>query len=279
MDIREAREEDFEFIMELMDVVLKPYYGGDHRAHAERIFSTHISGGKDRIGHFSFEQKMFILTLNSTPAGMIHLVGKRQGTYKISPIIVAPQYQGEYGLGTMLLEFAENYARDNNARQMYCTVAEQNNSALQFFIRKRYLVAGRSDSHYKPNITEVMLYKIFITPDFEEKFDRPNISVLPCEEFHEPQVRQLLLNILPKHFKGIDSNWVDALFGGYKRRNSRDVNMKYKLIYVAINRKKRVLGVAGATPKKGKPIKIMPLVTTTLPAFVALITSKSGDII
>lgn len=272
VDIREAKKGDFDFVTELMHEALNPYYGGDHKAHASRIFSTHISGGKDQIGHFSFEQKMFILTLDGAPAGMIHLVGKRQGTYKISPIIVAPQYRGKRGLGAMLLEFAENYAKNNGARQMYCTVAKQNNSALQFFIRKGYTVAGRSDSHYKPGITEVMLYKLFVSSDFDEKFDRPNISVHPLEEHHEPQVRQLLLDTLPKHFRGIDSSWIDALFEGYRRRHSDDVNVKYKLIYVALDRDNTVLGVAGATPKKGKPIKVMPFIARNLPAFVALLT-------
>ena len=110
INIREAKKEDFDFVTELMHEALKPYYGGDHKAHARRIFSTHISGGKDQIGHFSYEQKMFIITLDEVPAGMIHIVGKRQGTYKISPIIVVPEYQGKYGLGKKLLDFVENYA-------------------------------------------------------------------------------------------------------------------------------------------------------------------------
>ena len=271
VDIREAKEEDFNFVTELMHEALNPYYGGNHRAHAKRIFSTHISGGKDQIGHFSLEQKMFILTVDGTPAGMIHLVGKRQGTYKISPIIVVPQYRGKQGLGTMLLEFAEIYAKNNGARQMYCTVTEQNNSSLQFFIRNEYIVAGQSDSHYKPGITEVMLYKLFVSSDFDEKFDRPNISVHLLDKSHEPQVRQLLIDTLPMHFKGIDSSWIDALFQGYRRRDSDDINLKYKLIYVAVDRDNTVFGVAGATPKKGKPIKIMPFIATNLPAFVALL--------
>jgi ASC-1-like (ASCH) protein/GNAT superfamily N-acetyltransferase len=270
--IREAQEEDSQFVMKLMDVALSPYYGGDHLAHAKRIFATHMSGGKDQIGHFSFEQKMFIITVDGTQAGMIHLVGKRQGTYKISPIIVAPQFQGKQGLGSILVEFAEKYAREKEARQMYCTVAEQNNGALQFFIRKGYIVAGRSDSHYKPGITEVMLYKLFLTRDYEEKFDAPNISVLPCEKIHEPQVRELLLKTLPRHFGGIDSTWVDALFSGYRRLDSHDINLKYKLIYVAVERENTVLGIVGATPKKGEPIKVMPFIASTLPAFVALLT-------
>jgi ASC-1-like (ASCH) protein/GNAT superfamily N-acetyltransferase len=255
-----------------MHEALEPYYGGDHKAHARRIFSTHISGGKDQIGHFSYEQKMFIITLDDVPAGMIHIVGKRQGTYKISPIIVVPEYQGKYGLGKILLEFVENYAKNKGARQIYCTVARENNIALQFFIRNGYIIAGQSDSHYKLGITEVMLYKLFLSSNFDEKFDRPAISVHPMADVYEPQVRRLLLNTLPKDFGGIDSKWVDALFNGYKRRNSGDINVKFKLIYVAVDRDNIVLGVAGATPKKGKPIKVMPFVATNLPSFMALLT-------
>ena len=272
INIREAKKEDFYFVTELMHEALEPYYGGDHKAHARRIFSTHISGGKDQIGHFSYEQKMFIITLDDVPAGMIHIVGKRQGTYKISPIIVVPEYQGKYGLGKILLEFVENYAKNKGARQIYCTVARENNRALQFFIRNGYIIAGQSDSHYKLGITEVMLYKLFLSSNFDEKFDRPNISVHPMADVYEPQVRRLLLNTLPKDFGGIDSKWVDALFNGYKRRNSGDINVKFKLIYVAVDRDNIVLGVAGATPKKGKPIKVMPFVATNLPSFMALLT-------
>lgn len=272
INIREAKKEDFYFVTELMHEALEPYYGGDHKAHARRIFSTHISGGKDQIGHFSYEQKMFIITLDDVPAGMIHIVGKRQGTYKISPIIVVPEYQGKYGLGKILLEFVENYAKNKGARQIYCTVARENNIALQFFIRNGYIIAGQSDSHYKLGITEVMLYKLFLSSNFDEKFDRPAISVHPMADVYEPQVRRLLLNTLPKDFGGIDSKWVDALFNGYKRRNSGDINVKFKLIYVAVDRDNIVLGVAGATPKKGKPIKVMPFVATNLPSFMALLT-------
>lgn len=272
INIREAKKEDFYFVTGLMHEALEPYYGGDHKAHARRIFSTHISGGKDQIGHFSYEQKMFIITLDDVPAGMIHIVGKRQGTYKISPIIVVPEYQGKYGLGKILLEFVENYAKNKGARQIYCTVARENNIALQFFIRNGYIIAGQSDSHYKLGITEVMLYKLFLSSNFDEKFDRPAISVHPMADVYEPQVRRLLLNTLPKDFGGIDSKWVDALFNGYKRRNSGDINVKFKLIYVAVDRDNIVLGVAGATPKKGKPIKVMPFVATNLPSFMALLT-------
>lgn len=272
-DIRPARAEDFDFVTGLMIEALEPFYGGDHAAHAKRIFDTHVSGGVDAVGHFSSEQRMFIVEVAGEPAGLLHLVGKRQGTLKISPLIVSPEHRNRAGLGLALLSFAESFARQEfGARQLYCTVAAQNYSAQQFFTSNGFIAAGRSPSHYKQGIDEVMLYKPLLAADEVERFDRPNISVVPFDSPYEVQVRELLLDVLPGVFGGVDADWMTALFEGYGRRDTLDVNAKYKLLYIALDRRDNVLGVAGATPKKGEPIKLMPFVTRSLPAFVALLT-------
>ena len=272
--IREARDGDQNWIANLMHNALEPYYGGDHAAHARRIFEAHISGGYDKVGFFSFEQKMFIAEINGIPAGMLHIVGKRQSTYKISPLIIAPDFQGQFGLGSKLLDYAENYAISKDARQLYCTVAEKNMAAMQFFIRKGFIKAGSSDSHYKEGVTETMLYKPLYEITTLASLEEKNISVLPfdenCEDIKK-QVQEMLLKKLPASFEGIDSTWINALFAGHARRHTADVNAKYKLIYVALNNAGKVIGIAAATPKKGNPIKIMPLIAENLIAFEALL--------
>jgi len=272
--IREARNDDFEFVENLMQNALEAYYGGDHRAHARRIFEAHIGGGIDRIGFFSFEQRMFIVEVDGKRAGMIHVVGKRQSTYKISPLIVASEFQGKHGLGSYLLAHAENYVRTRQARQLYCTVAEQNINALQFFLRKGFIRAGSSDSHYKSGVTETMLYKPFYGVGKILSLDQLHVSVLSLDERNEEmkeQVGRILLEKLQSSFEGITDDWVRALFEGYSRRATLDINAKYKLIYVATDSTGRVIGVAGATPKKGNPIKVMPLIATNQVAFEALL--------
>lgn len=272
--IKNARKEDFEWIESLMQNALEPYYGGDHRAHAKRIFSAHIKGGIDQIGFFSFEQRMFVAEINDQLAGMIHLVGKRQSTYKISPLIVPPEFQGHLGIGSKLLNFAENHARRNQARQLYCTVAKQNIAALQFFLRKGFIQAGSSESHYKNGITETMLYKPLYGISKITSLDQLHVSVLPFDERSadiKEQIGRLLLEKLQSSFEGITDDWVHALFDGYSRRNSKDINTKYKLVYVATDSTGRVIGIAGATPKKGSPIKIMPFIATNIVAFEALL--------
>lgn len=271
ISIREAVEDDRDFVIALMEDSLSPFYGGDHRAHAERILATHLAGGRDHIGHFSFEQRMFIAESDGVRAGMIHIVGKRQETYKVSPLIVTPAFRRGTGVGTSLLEWAQHYADSHGARQLYCTVADSNTDAREFFLRHGFVPAGSSDSHYQVGTRETMMYKP-LQGDDPAEFDRIHISVVPCRDKDLDQVRALLLKELPRHFLGVDDQWVDSLFAGYRRRQLGDVNVKYKLLYVALDRGDTVLGVAGATPKKGEPIKLMPLVATDLAAFVALLS-------
>ena len=223
------------------------------------------------MGFFSTEQKMFIADDGGTPVGLIHLVGKRQGTYKISPLIVVPGLRKK-GIGKALLEHADSYAREKEARQLYCTIAATNESALPFFLSHGFVVCGSSDSQYKSGIDELMLYKLLHPENYDVAFDREHISVLPYDGDHHESVTELLLERLPNSFTGIDQSWVNSLFEGYERRSEADVNSKFKLLFVALDSNGRLLGVVGATPKKGEPIKLMPLVATTTPAFVALIT-------
>lgn len=271
--VRPARASDFGFVSDLMVRALTPFYDGDHRAHARRIFDTHIAGGVDRVGQFSAGQYMFIAESDGRPVGVIHVVNKKQGTVKISPLIVDTAYRGKMGVGSMLLKHAEDFARSLGARQIYCTVAEPNKKALGFFLRKGFRITGTAKDHYKIGIDEHMLYKQLID---EAGFDSPNISVVPFDESqHADGARALILSQMSGDFDGVDSNWVDALFAGYRRMESGDVNTKFKIIFVA-ECDGQVVGVAGATPKKGQPIKLMPLVAKSEAAFEALVIDLQG---
>ena len=104
--------------------------------------------------------------------------------------------------------------------------------------------------------------------------DQLHVSVLSLDEGNEEmkeQVGRILLENLRDSFEGITDDWVRGLFDGYSRRSTLDINTKYKLIYVATDSTGRVIGVAGATPKKGSPIKVMPFIATNPVAFEALL--------
>lgn len=262
-----------------MQNALEPYYGGDHRAHAKRIFDAHLNGGIDMVGFFSFEQRMFIAEYGGVRAGLIHLVSKRQRTYKISPLILAPEFRGKFGIGSILLRHAEQYARDHGARQLYCTVAEQNVGAMQFFLRKGFIRAGSSASHYKAGIIETMLYRILYESQDIVTHEEVRVSVVPLQQKHETQATKLLLDALPASFSGVDERWVKALYGGYERRYCADINAKFKLIYIAVDGAGDVIGIAGMTPKKGEPIKMMPFIAKNRAAFEAFLVDLPHQLV
>lgn len=273
--VREAIFSDREWVIKIMNDCLSPYYDGDHTAHAERIFSAHLQGGTDNIGFFSFEQKMFIATINDEAVGMIHIVGKKQNTYKISPLIISPYMRGK-GIGKYLLNYVEKYIfQKDNVRQIYCTVADTNDSAKGFFEHNGFIKAGVADSQYKIGVAEDMYYKPI---DFQHIIDELEVGTVSVIELCEAKnyvkelVRDELLRELPMSFEGIDNAWVDSLFRGYDRRDTKEINQKYKLIYVAINQNGDLVGLAAATPKKGAPIKVMPLIAKNKVALVALLT-------
>ena len=270
VDIRKAKTGDVDFVSRLMTETLEPFYNGDHQAHARRIFTAHINSNVDSVGQFSLLQYIFIAEVNHHPGGMIHLVVKKQGTVKISPLIVAPEYRGKFGVGSKLLCYAEDFARKHHARQLYCTVAARNQDTLKFLLRKGFHLASKAQDHYKPGIDECMLYKPLgqgLTPDLSD------ISIVPFDEKkHAAATRQLILSRVGSNFIGVDDTWVDVLFTSYQRRESRDVNAKYKLIFIA-EQDRKVVGVVVATPKKGQPIKIMPLVAKSEVVFEALVTN------
>lgn len=273
--IRNATCDDAEFVISIMNEALSPYYDGDHTSHAKRILAAHLEGGVDKLGFFSFEQKMFIAEVNGQRAGLIHIVGKKQKTYKISPLIVLEKYR-DHGVGRSLLAYIERYIYSKRSiRQIYCTVAETNATAKCFFERNGFIKAGFADSHYKIGVAEAMYYKPLNFSDVLHELEIGTVSVLELFEapdYIKNDIRNILLDILPHIFDGIDDSWIDSLFSGYARRNTVEVNQKYKLIYVAIDNSGKLVGIAAATPKKGAPIKVMPLIALTKVAFVALLT-------
>lgn len=266
--IRSVKQSDLPVIAEMMHSALEPFYGGDHRAHAKRIVEIASHGTKDRKGHFSVAQLMYVAEEDGQIIGILNFVVKHQGTLKISPLIVREDARGK-GVSRLLLQKVDSYAKKYRVRQIYCTVSAKNKLALDYFLAHGFVCAGMASGHYRAGVDEVMLYKI-VEHDgvfLEERI----ISVLPLTEEDKKQVRHLVISRLSPYFEGVDDAWVESLFAGYERKDTRDPNEKYKLIWVAKSPDGTVLGVVGATPKKGEPVKLMPLVAESIQAFSALV--------
>ena len=270
--IRDATKDDERFVLKSMAKALEPFYGGDHEAHAKRLLKTHLRGGRDVHGHFSYEQKIFILEMDGLAVGMINVVGKVQGTFKISPIIVSEKYFRR-GIGNKLLKFAEQYCMSKHARMIYCTTTENNKKSIAFFKSNGFVNATRSVDHYKVGRNELSFYKEFDSKNLWDVRKMGSISILEYEQKYEDGFRNILYRYLEKDLFPEPERLVDAILEGYARRLKKDVNSKYKLIFLAINEAEEVVGVACATPKKGDPIKLMPFVSKNRDVFFVMLAN------
>ncbi len=253
----------------MMHSALEPYYGGDHRAHAKRIVETAANGTEDNNGHFSAAQHMYVSEQDGNIIGILNFVVKYQSTIKISPLIVRKEARGQ-GVSRALLKKMYTFASSHKVRQIYCTVSVRNTLALNFFIAQEFIKAGTALQHYRPDTDEIMLYKVM---EYDATLpEEQTISVLPLAKEDENQVKKLVIKRLAPYFDDIGDRWIQSMFDGYARRDTRDPNEKYKLIWVAKSPDGTVLGVATAIPKKGEPIKLMPLVAENIQAFSALVS-------
>ncbi|MFF4686800.1 GNAT family N-acetyltransferase [Streptomyces sp. NPDC001307] len=263
-----ATEHDREFLRSIFASSLNPFYDGDHEAHADRVLDAHLAAGNDSYGHFSVAQRTFVLWSDGSPQaqrlGVLHLAVKRQGTVKISPLILVPSRRRRDGFGSLLLRTALAFAWEQGARQLYCTVAAENTPAITFFTRHGFRIAGESPNQYKPGMTELILYRGLAPAGGEAPRD---LHMRLFEEDDAAAVRDLILDSMPSTFQGVDDDWVRALFDGHNRRFARDLNQKYKIIHVAVDSSGAIQGTVAAGPKKGDPVKLMPLCAKSPEAF------------
>ncbi|TXS48692.1 GNAT family N-acetyltransferase [Streptomyces sp. uw30] len=283
--IRAAGEDDRDFLRSLFTSTLSPFYDGDHAAHADRVLDAHLASGRDPFGHFSHSQRTFMLCSDDTPdaerLGVLHLVVKRQGTVKISPLILVPEHRSRSRLGTTLLRAAEDFAREAGARQLYCTVAAANTAAIDFFLWHGFVLAGGAPGQYKSDSTEHMLYKDLTLRTEPAGDDHSGVVSDARIRLFRPQdapgLRELVLRAMQPAYRGVNADWVDALIAGHDRRDHGDLNQKFKIIHVAVDETNTVCGVAAAGPKKGLSVKLMPLCADH-PAVLAQLLDQLPDL-
>ncbi|MGJ5754264.1 acetyltransferase (GNAT) family protein [Streptomyces puniciscabiei] len=282
---RAAGEDDRDFLRSLFTSTLSPFYDGDHAAHADRVLDAHLASGRDPLGHFSHSQRTFILCSDDTSdaerLGVLHMAVKRQGTVKISPLILVPEHRSRSGLGTLLLRAAEDFAREAGARQLYCTVAAANTAALNFFLGHGFVLAGSAPGQYKPDSVEHMLYKDLALHTEPSGDDRTGAvsgtRIRPFRPQDAPGLRELVLRAMQPAYRGVNADWVGALIAGHHRRHDGDPHQKSKVIHVAVDETGTLRGVAAAGRKKGLSVKVMPLCADH-PAVLAQLLDQLPDL-
>lgn len=266
VSVRSATPADQAYLLEAFEQALGPYYDGDHLIHANRVLQAHLSGEDDR-GLLSTRQLLLVLWEGNVRRGLINLVFKRQATCKISPLILFPFERSRRGLGTRLIGEAEKIARQEGARNLYCTVASRNPS-LDFFLQSGFYVCGDADEQYKAGEKEILLRKSLAEPEAEEV-----ISVVEVQDrVTWKKVEKLLSAGLPKLVDGVGDSWLESMYQNaqnYERSPEDDGRRSW--VYAAQDRSGRYRAASIVTYKKGGALKVMPINASDINAFRALV--------
>jgi ASC-1-like (ASCH) protein len=266
-----ATAKDDSYLVDAFDQALSPYYEGNHLVHAQRVLSTHLSGGKDNRGLLSARQLLLVLWSGGERCGILNLVFKRQATCKISPLILFPPRPNAKGLGTFLIRAAEDEARKAGARNLYCTVAQGNQRALDFFLQHGFVVCGDAPEQYKTGETETLLRRTLVPSlplDIEDM-----ISVARVRDSAAwREVRKLLSSSLPGQIEGVNDSWLESMHGNALNDEAAPLEEgRSAWVYAAQDRSGRYRAGVIVTYKKGGALKIMPIASSDIAAFRALI--------
>ncbi|MET9986812.1 GNAT family N-acetyltransferase [Streptomyces rochei] len=257
--IRDATEADRAVIQGLLHGSLRRNYDGDHVAQADRIIDAHLGGGKDPVGHFSKTQHVYVAESGGEVVGVMNIAEKRQGTMKISPLIVNPDFRGSKGAGSALLAKSVEVARARGVRQLYGTVAEPSSWIETFYLNRGWTCGSQSNSQYRPGVVEHAIY--YNVDDAAATASEP----LKFEEYSPSKYEELerfLTSRMDVFVDGIDEDFVRALVAGHERRGTREVEAKYKEIYLGYE-SDVLSSVIAFGPKKGGAVKLMPLSATS----------------
>jgi predicted GNAT family acetyltransferase len=254
--IRDATEADRAVIQGLLHGSLRRNYDGDHVAQADRIIDAHLGGGKDPVGHFSKTQRVFVAESGGEVVGVMNIAEKRQGTMKISPLIVNPDFRGSNGAGSALLAKAVEVAKARGVRQLYGTVAEPSSWIETFYLNRGWTCGSQANSQYRPGVVEHAIYYNVDSDESEGLRDRLKFEEYSPSKYDE--LERFLTSRMDVFVDGIDEDFVRALVAGHERRSSREVESKYKEIYLGYD-SDVLSSVIAFGPKKGGAVKLMPL--------------------
>lgn len=156
--VSEFHEQDLPSIREIVLSMMPNFYGDINEDFVNRMAFAHERYTKKGIEYSEKPRIMHIAKVDDQVAGVGLFAPKRGGSAKLSPFLVAPEFQSR-GIGSALIENIEAHARRLNIRRLYhhfpsCSIISQ-----LFFAKHDYLPEARIREPYSPGVDEIVASK------------------------------------------------------------------------------------------------------------------------
>jgi ribosomal protein S18 acetylase RimI-like enzyme len=146
MNIRSILKSDEEQLRIIAKNILEPLYGSQEKAITEWLTGN---------GY----KKTFVILQNGNIAGLLSMkVNPSKNFLKISTLVVIKEFRG-MKIGRQLLDFAIEFTKDNEYRNIIVTVSESKPKAVSFFQNSGFETIERCLGKYIEGINELIMLK------------------------------------------------------------------------------------------------------------------------
>ena len=263
-EIRPYQSEDYDKLKSWLSELGRFYDGHEAGRFIDQLVNKEQ---EDEFGYFTTAKEVYVVSEGGQELESIVLNYKRGGSVKVGPFVVDPDARGK-GLGTYLLQFAEERAREKGRRKIYATTSHLNEPVNKVFTKCGFKVEAQFPDQYKKGSVELIWGKVLLQPEATVEFTEitttieSNVAefrVQPYTPVFYTGFRELILNKLPMWHDEINDEFVLRTIIGHLQ--GVDFEKKGKVILVA-NSGNEVLGCSIVVPKRGGPAKLYPVLGT-----------------
>jgi len=156
--VSEFQRENFSEVKKIVFDMMPRYYGDINDDFVNRMVSAHERFTEQGLEYSIKPRVMHVAEIDGQIVGVGLFAPKRGGSAKLSPFLVAPQFQS-WGVGSALIENIETHARELNVRRLYhhfpsCSIMTQ-----LFLTKHGYLPEARIREPYSPGVDEIVASK------------------------------------------------------------------------------------------------------------------------
>ncbi len=155
-EIRAYQQGDYEELRKWLSELGRFYDGHESGRFIDQLISRE---SQDEHGYFTTAKEVYMAVEGGNGLGAIVLNYKRGGSVKLGPSVVDSAYRGK-GIGTELLLFAEEKARQKNMRKLYATTSHLNETANWVLAKHGFQVEAKFPDHYRGGSMEMIYGKM-----------------------------------------------------------------------------------------------------------------------
>src|ERR1700693_2782219 len=265
--LRRIRKSEYRNYVSLVTRESGPKYDDISRQFAVNILRSERLG-YDPHGILTVrKQVMAIESANNILIGFTTLTHKLGGSVKTGPTVLFPSKR-KLGWGSAARRAIAEKAKSQGIRKLYCTCPDWDVSVVSYLLRAGYKIEAHLASHYTPRNGE-LIFGLQLTNHARATRSshpaRAEIAPKPvaASNFSKAKVISAFKSLFSNTWTPVSKATASQMIDGYFRRSRRMTYEDKPIALLAMESRKRIIGLLLLVPKRGGAVKALLMSETT----------------